>query len=85
MKTTIEIPDLLFRKAKSHAAERGQTLKEFVNDALKARLETQLGGNPGNPKWMDGFGSLGHLRKETARIQAAIDETFEMIEDEDRS
>ena len=85
MKTTIEIPDPLFRKAKSHAAERGQTLKEFVTDALKARLETQLGGNPGNPKWMTGFGSLGHLRNETARIQAAIDETFEIIEDEDRS
>jgi hypothetical protein len=34
---------------------------------------------------MAGFGSLGHLRKETARIQAAIDETFESIEDEDRS
>ena len=30
MKTTIEIPDPLFRKAKSRAAERGQTLKEFV-------------------------------------------------------
>jgi hypothetical protein len=85
MKTTIEIPDLLFRKAKSHAAERGQTLKEFVTDALKARLEPQSGDSPGNPKWMAGFGSLGHLRKETARIQAAIDETFESIEDEDRS
>jgi len=85
MKTTIEIPDLLFRKAKSHAAERGQTLKEFVTDALKARLESQSGDSPGNPKWMAGFGSLGHLRKETARIQAAIDETFESIEVEDRS
>jgi hypothetical protein len=85
MKTTIEIPDLLFRKAKSHAAERGQTLKEFVTEALKARLETQSGGDSRNPKWMAGFGSLGHLRKETARIQAAIDEAFELIEDEDRS
>ena len=30
MKTTLEIPDLLFRKAKSKAAERGQTLKQLV-------------------------------------------------------
>jgi hypothetical protein len=85
MKTTIEIPDPLFRKVKSHAAQRGQTLKEFVTDALKARLETQSGDDPRNPPWMAGFGSLGHLRKETARIQEAIDEAFETVEDEDRS
>ena len=35
MKTTIEIPDALFRKAKSKAAERGQTLKELVTEALQ--------------------------------------------------
>jgi hypothetical protein len=34
VKTTIEIPDPLFRKAKAHAAEHGQTLKDFVTDAL---------------------------------------------------
>ena len=39
MKTTIEIPDLLFRQAKSRAAERGQTLKEFVTEALQERLQ----------------------------------------------
>jgi hypothetical protein len=85
VKTTIEIPDLLFRKAKAYAAERGQSLKELVTDALRTRLETRSGDGPGNPKWMAGFGSLGHLRQETGRIQAAIDETFDVIEDEDRS
>ena len=35
MKTTLDIPDVLFRKAKSKAAERGQTLREFVSDALE--------------------------------------------------
>ena len=38
MKTTIEIPDPLFRKAKSTAAERGQPLKEFVAEALQEKL-----------------------------------------------
>ena len=38
MKTTIEIPDALFRKAKSKAAERGQTLKELVTEALQEKL-----------------------------------------------
>ena len=35
MKTTLEIPDPLFRKAKSKAAERGQTLKQLVTEALQ--------------------------------------------------
>lgn len=35
MKTTLELPDQLFRKAKATAAERGQSLKEFVTEALQ--------------------------------------------------
>ena len=34
---------------------------------------------------MQGFGKLRRLRKETTRIQAIIDETFEMIEPVDRT
>jgi hypothetical protein len=83
MKTTIEIPDPLFRKAKSRAAERGQTLKEFVTEALQARLS---GAPPGgrDPSWMNGFGKLRRLRSETARIQAVIEDEFESVESEDR-
>ncbi len=86
MKTTIEIPDLLFRKAKSKAAERGQTLKELVTEALREKLATNASDNRlGEPEWMQGFGKLRRLRKETARIQARIDEMFEVIEPEDRT
>jgi len=85
MKTTIEIPDPLFRKAKSRAAERGQTLKEFVTDALQARLAAERESDrPGEPPWMGGFGRLQRLRNETARIQGVIDEAFDRIESEDR-
>lgn len=85
MKTTIEIPDPLFRKAKAHAAEHGQTLKDFVADALRARLATDAEGAPsGEPKWMTGFGKLRRLRKETARIQGVIAGAFEVVEAEDR-
>jgi hypothetical protein len=86
MKTTIEIPDPLFRKAKSTAAERGQTLKEFVTEALQARLAaSRTEARRGEPEWMQGFGKLRRLRKETARIQARIAEAFEVIEPEDRA
>ena len=86
MKTTIEIPDLLFRTAKSKAAERGQSLKELVTEALQEKLATNKNMvRQGEPAWMQGFGKLRRLRKETARIQTRIDETFEVIEPEDRA
>lgn len=86
MKTTIEIPDPLFRKAKSKAAERGQTLKELVTEALQEKLAASANqARPTEPEWMQGFGRLRRLRKETARIQARIDETFGVIEPEDRA
>jgi ribosomal protein L12E/L44/L45/RPP1/RPP2 len=34
MKTTIEMPDELFRKAKAIAALRGQSMKEFITQLL---------------------------------------------------
>ena len=86
MKTTIEIPDPLFRKVKSKAAERGQTLKEFVGEALQEKLAAKASKvQLGEPEWMQGFGQLRRLRKETARVQARIDEAFEVIEPEDRA
>lgn len=86
MKTTIEIPDPLFRKAKSKAAERGQTLKELVTEALEEKLAASARkARSAEPEWMQGFGKLRRLRRETARIQTRIDETFEIIEPEDRA
>ena len=85
MKTTIEIPDPLFRKAKSRAAERGQSLKEFVTEALQTKIANDSGGSHSNePPWMAGFSKLRRLRKETARIQGTIDAVFEVVEAEDR-
>ena len=86
MKTTVEFPDPLFRKAKSKAAERGQSLKEFLTEALQEKLGAKSGNLPsGQPAWMSGFGELSRLRNETARIQRRIDEAFEVIEPEDRA
>ena len=86
MKTTLEIPDLLFRRAKSKAAERGQTLKQLVTEALQEKLAVNTHNTrPGEPGWMEGFGKLRQLRKETRRIQARIAERFEVIEPEDRA
>jgi hypothetical protein len=37
MKTTLEIPDAIFRRAKA-AAERGIALRQFVTEAVKDKL-----------------------------------------------
>jgi hypothetical protein len=85
VKTTIEIPDRLFRKAKSRAAERGQSLKDLVAEALQEKLAGRTGqASPVDPEWMAGFGELRRLRADTRRIQTAIDEAFETVEPEDR-
>ncbi|OFX24137.1 MAG: hypothetical protein A2V77_12180 [Anaeromyxobacter sp. RBG_16_69_14] len=38
MKTTVEIADPLFRRAKRLAAKRGTTLKAVIEDALRTEL-----------------------------------------------
>jgi len=39
MKTTIDLPDSLFRKAKVHAASSGISLKNFVTRAIEQSLQ----------------------------------------------
>ena len=82
MKTTLEIPDPVFRKAKAKAAERGIPLRQFVTEAVEEKLAS-VGSRESKP-WMKGFGALRHLHDETMRIQRLIDEEFEQIEPEDR-
>ena len=38
MKTTIEMPDELFRKAKAVAALRGQSMKDFITQLLTREI-----------------------------------------------
>jgi hypothetical protein len=41
MKTTVEVSDDLYRRAKSEAALRGRKLKDLVEEGLRLVLETQ--------------------------------------------
>lgn len=82
MKTTLEIPDATFRRAKAKAAERGMPLRQFVTDAVEEKLRAESG--VGERPWLTMAGKLKHLRKETARINARIEQEFEAIEPEDR-
>jgi hypothetical protein len=82
VKTTLEIPDAVFRRAKSVAAQRGIPLRELVTEAVKDTLAAA--GKAADKPWMAAFGKLRRLRKETARINRRIEEEFEQVEAEDR-
>jgi len=80
MKTTLEIPDAVFRRAKSVAAERGIPFRALVSEALADKLRST--GRRDKP-WMKSFGKLRHLHKETARINRIITAEFDQIDAED--
>jgi hypothetical protein len=95
VKTTLEIPDRVFRRAKARAAEQGIPLRQFVTQAVEEKLKASapdaerpwmkaVGGLRHRP-WMKAVGGLRHLRHETARINKLIEEEFEKIEPEDRA
>jgi hypothetical protein len=81
MKTTLEIPDPVFRRAKATAAKQGISLRQFVTQAVEEKLRGKAGR--ADRPWMALAGRLRHLRAETARIQRLIDDEFERLEPED--
>jgi hypothetical protein len=80
VQTTLEIPDTIFRRAKSKAAERGIPLRQFVPEAVEDKLKTARG--TGQKPWMKHMGKLKDLRKQTARINKVIEEAFEEVDPE---
>ena len=78
MKTTLEIPDFLFRRAKSVAAERGVPLRQFITEAVQEKLRTTSQDRP----WMKHVGKLKGLHKERKQIEKRIEEAFERIDQE---
>lgn len=81
MKTTLEIPDDLFRRTKAVAALRGETLKEFITEALEAHLEESDSGSSSLRGWRSVF---GHARpEEVEAVDAIIAEELEGIDPDD--
>jgi hypothetical protein len=76
VKTTLEIPDFLFRRAKSVAAERGIPLRQFVTEAVQDKLKITSQEKP----WMKHLGKLKHLRRESREVEKRIEEAFEQID-----
>lgn len=77
MKTTLEIPDDLFRQTKATAAMRGESLKDFITGAIQAHLERQSRGSE-RRGWQSVFGQA--RREEVESVDAVVAEDLERIE-----
>jgi predicted transcriptional regulator len=83
VKTTVELPDTLFRKAKAAAAEEGRSLKDFFKEAVQDRLRRATGQQSSPKQWEAAFGGLRALHRENLRIDRIIQEEFESIDEDE--
>lgn len=83
MKTTVELPDTLFRKAKAVAAEEGKSLKDFFKEAVRDRLQRPAIRQNSPKQWEAAFGGLRALHRENVRIDRVISAEFESIDQDE--
>lgn len=77
LKTTLEIPDAIFRRAMARAAEQGIPLRQLVSEEVGEKLSDSRGA--GEKPWVRLAGGLRHLRKESTRIRQTVEEEFESM------
>ena len=79
MKTTIELPDPLFRAVKAHAAQEGLSLKVFferaVTDHLRRKSEPVAA-----PVWQRSFGRLKDVKAAARAAQQAAEREFSKVD-----
>lgn len=80
MKTTVEIPDALYRRLKARAAIQGKSVKDYLVEAVREKLAAA----PADPKQKTGWRAVyGAARPdEVAELQRIIDQEFSGIDPE---
>ncbi len=86
MKTTVDIPDALYRKAKIQAVREGTTLKNLIVSTLSKRVEAKGVQEPRTPyfarrKLDPAFSAL----VEAGKLSGGSDATDAISEDRDRA
>jgi len=85
MKTTLELPDELFRQVKSTAASRGILMKTFITEALTEKLAAPVSEADSKP-WMALAGCAANdpeMRAELRRIDKIIEDEFGHVDEAD--
>jgi len=79
VKITMEIPDDLFRRAKAAGAPRGESLKDFITEALWDRVaRLAVGRATPVPGWRTVFS--GARPEEVEPVDATIAKEFEQVD-----
>ncbi len=80
MKTTLDIPDELYREVKARAALKGQTVKVLLTEALREKLlrDKKTEGPIG---WRACFGKVP--KKAIQEVQLIVDEEFSVVDTEE--
>jgi hypothetical protein len=81
MRTSIEIPDELFRRAKLRAVADGTTLRELVIRGLSRELTIPL--DEREQKLQSVFGAFKDRREAIDEIDQIVQEEFSQIDPED--
>jgi hypothetical protein len=85
MKTTLELPDALFRETKAFAARKGLSLRQVVVEALARQIRAEQERPEAKP-WLKAFRNLSRdkeLAPELGHIRARIEAEFERIDPQD--
>ena len=81
MKTTLDIPEALLRRMKASAALRGGSMREYVVEAVEAKLAAENPKSARAQGWRTVFGKAP--KGAAAEVQAILDDEFETINPED--
>jgi plasmid stability protein len=81
MKTTVELPDTLYRRVKSRAAMNGQSVKAFLLEALRDKLVRDRSSANGESGWKAVFGAA--RADDVAEVQRIIDAEFSRVDPDD--
>lgn len=80
MKTTLDVPDGLYRQIKARAALKGQTIRAFFLDAIQEKLKSEREGGKKTAGWRSVFGKA--TKDDVAQLQQILDDEFSEIDDE---
>ncbi len=81
MKTTLDMPDALYRRIKSHAASRGLSVRQFVTDTLAEKISKSARATNGEPPWMKVFGKAP--RGAAREINRIVEREFGQVDPAD--
>lgn len=81
MRTSIEVPDDLFRKIRIHTAENGITFREFILNSAQQALKANQTTSESSLESV--FGIMAEHSDEMKKIKKRMEDEFEPVDPEE--